>query len=57
MNAALEVGNTLEQNVEVIVNSWNRIIIPCWLLLPQGVYAAIKKEGGTQSFKDWVKQE
>jgi O-acetyl-ADP-ribose deacetylase len=26
-------GDLLDQNVEVIVNAWNRNIIPWWLLL------------------------
>ncbi len=30
-------GDLLDQDVEVIVNAWNRNIIPWWLLLPQGV--------------------
>ncbi len=55
MKAELVVGNILDQNVEVIVNSWNRNIIPWWLLLPQGVSGAIKKEGGTQPFKEVAK--
>jgi len=44
-------GDLLDQNVEVIVNSWNRNIVPWWLLLPQGVSGAIKKRGGTTPFK------
>lgn len=42
----------LDQDVEVIVNAWNRNIIPWWLLLPQGVSGAIKKRAGTQPFKE-----
>ena len=45
-------GDLLDQEVDVIVNSWNRNIIPWWLLLPQGVSAAIKKRGGTGPFKE-----
>jgi O-acetyl-ADP-ribose deacetylase (regulator of RNase III) len=52
MKAELITGNILEQQVEVIVNSWNRNIIPWWLLLPQGVSGAIKKSGGIQPFKE-----
>ncbi len=40
-------GDLLAQEVDVIVNAWNRNIIPWWLLLPQGVSGAIKKRGGT----------
>jgi O-acetyl-ADP-ribose deacetylase (regulator of RNase III) len=43
-------GDLLEQPVEVIVNAWNRNIIPWWLLLPQGVSGAIKKRAGYRPF-------
>lgn len=43
-------GDILRQDVEVIVNAWNRNIIPWWLLLPQGVSGAIKKKGGYTPF-------
>lgn len=45
-------GNLLDQPVEVIVNTWNRNIIPWWLLLPQGVSGAIKQRGGYQPFRE-----
>lgn len=45
-------GDLLDQPVEVIVNAWNRNIIPWWLLLPQGVSGAIKKRGGHQPFRE-----
>ena len=45
-------GDLLDQNVEVIVNAWNRNIIPWWLLLPQGVSGAIKKQAGYEPFKE-----
>jgi len=48
-------GNLLDQDVDVIVNSWNRNIIPWWLLLPQGVSGSIKKRGGTGPFKELAK--
>ena len=35
-------GDLLDQDVEVIVNAWNRNIIPWWLLLPQGVEREIR---------------
>ena len=44
-------GDLLDQDVDVIVNAWNRNIIPWWLLLPQGVSGAIKRRGGTGPFK------
>ncbi len=37
MNVNVVEGNLLDQEVEVIVNAWNRNIIPWWLLLPQGL--------------------
>ena len=43
-------GDLLAQPVEVIVNAWNRNIIPWWLLLPQGVSGAIKRRGGRAPF-------
>lgn len=48
-------GDLLDQNVDVIVNAWNRNIIPWWLLLPQGVSGAIKRGGGTAPFKEVAK--
>ena len=48
-------GDLLDQEVDVIVNAWNRNIIPWWLLLPQGVSGAIKRRGGTAPFKELAK--
>ncbi len=45
-------GDLLNQEVDVIVNAWNRNIIPWWLLIPQGVSGAIKKQAGLQPFKE-----
>ena len=45
-------GDLLQQDVEVIVNAWNRNIIPWWLLLPQGVSGAIKKHAGLKPFRE-----
>ncbi len=45
-------GDLLDQPVEVIVNAWNRNVIPWWLLLPQGVSGAIKKRAGLQPFRE-----
>lgn len=52
MNVSVVEGDLLDQKVEVIVNAWNRNIIPWWLLLPQGVSGAIKKRGGYQPFRE-----
>ncbi len=46
LNVTVVEGDLLDQDVDVIVNAWNRNIIPWWLLLPQGVSGAIKKRGG-----------
>ena len=43
-------GDLLDQEVDVIVNAWNRNIIPWWLLIPQGVSGAIKRRGGLRPF-------
>lgn len=51
MKPEIVYGDIIHQNVEVIVNSWNRNIIPWWLLLPQGVSGAIKKQGGLEPFR------
>ncbi|TXH72178.1 MAG: Appr-1-p processing protein [Lysobacteraceae bacterium] len=48
-------GDLLDQRVDVIVNAWNRNMIPWWLLWPQGVSGAIKKRGGIQPFVEVAK--
>ncbi|WP_257985734.1 macro domain-containing protein [Bacillus sp. M6-12] len=45
-------GDLLHQEVEVIVNAWNRNFIPYWMLLPHGVSRAIKQKAGTKPFKE-----
>jgi O-acetyl-ADP-ribose deacetylase (regulator of RNase III) len=55
MNVTVVHGDLLDQDVDVIVNAWNRNIIPWWLLLPQGVSGAIKRRGGTGPFKELAK--
>jgi len=50
MNLKIVNGDLLDQDVEVIVNAWNRNIIPWWLLLPQGVSGAIKRRAGYGPF-------
>ncbi|MDF1565865.1 MAG: macro domain-containing protein [Deltaproteobacteria bacterium] len=52
MEAKIVEGDLLNQEVEVIVNAWNRNLIPWWLLLPQGVSGAIKKRGGAAPFRE-----
>ncbi len=48
MNITVVEGDLLDQDVDVIVNAWNRNIIPWWLLLPQCVSGAIKRRGGNR---------
>jgi O-acetyl-ADP-ribose deacetylase len=48
-------GDLLDQDVEVIVNAWNRNVIPWWLLLPQGVSGAIKRRAGYEPFQQLAK--
>lgn len=45
-------GDLLDQKADVIVNAWNRNVIPWWLLLPQGVSGAIKRRAGLQPFRE-----
>jgi O-acetyl-ADP-ribose deacetylase (regulator of RNase III) len=52
---AFVTGDLLDQDVEVIVNAWNRNVIPWWLLLPQGVSGAIKKRAGLDPFRELAK--
>ncbi len=52
MDVKVVHGDLLDQEVEVIVNAWNRNIIPWWLLIPCGVSAAIKKRAGTAPFRE-----
>ena len=42
MNVSIVGGDLLDQNVDVIVNAWNRNIIQFSLLLPKGVSGGIK---------------
>lgn len=52
MKAEIIQGDLLDQEVDAIVNAWNRNIIPWWLLWPHGVSGAIKKRGGLQPFQE-----
>lgn len=45
-------GDLLAQEVDAIVNAWNRNVIPWWLLIPQGVSGAIKRRGGLAPFRE-----
>jgi O-acetyl-ADP-ribose deacetylase (regulator of RNase III) len=52
MKVTIVDGDLLDQDVDAIVNAWNRNMIPWWLLIPQGVSGAIKKRGGLQPFRE-----
>jgi len=56
MEITVRKGDLLDQDVEVIVNAWNRNIIPWWLLIPQGVSGAIKRRGGYKPFRELAKK-
>src|SRR5438034_7897715 len=49
-------GDLLDEDVDVIVNAWNRNIIPWWLLLPQGVSGAIKRRAGYAPFRELARR-
>lgn len=48
-------GDLLNQDVDAIVNPWNRNFIPWWILLPQGVSGQIKKSAGNTPFRELTK--
>lgn len=53
MKIEVVAGDLLDQEgIEVIVNAWNRNLIPWWLLLPHGVSGAIKRRGGLAPFRE-----
>jgi O-acetyl-ADP-ribose deacetylase (regulator of RNase III) len=56
MHITVVEGDLLDQDVDVIVNAWNRNIIPWWLLLPQGVSGAIKRRAGYAPFRELGKK-
>jgi O-acetyl-ADP-ribose deacetylase (regulator of RNase III) len=52
VNLRVVEGDLLDQDVEVIVNAWNRNVLPWWLLVPQGVSRAVKRRAGLQPFRE-----
>jgi O-acetyl-ADP-ribose deacetylase (regulator of RNase III) len=52
MKPEIVLGDLLDQKVDVLVNAWNRNVIPWWLLLPQGVSGAIKRRAGYAPFRE-----
>jgi O-acetyl-ADP-ribose deacetylase len=56
MDLRIISGDLLQQDVECIVNAWNRNIIPWWLLIPQGVSRAIKRGAGYGPFRELARK-
>jgi O-acetyl-ADP-ribose deacetylase len=52
MNVRVVHGDLLDQDVDVVVNAWNRNFLPWWLLVPQGVSRAIRRRAGTAPFRE-----
>ncbi len=52
MTVSVVAGDLLDQDVEVLVNAWNRNLFPWCLLVPQGVSRAIRRRAGTQPFRE-----
>ncbi|MEM6533149.1 MAG: macro domain-containing protein [Myxococcota bacterium] len=46
------VGDLLDQDVDAIVNAWNRNVLPWWLLIPQGVSRSIRRRAGLEPFRE-----
>lgn len=55
MELRIVEGDLLDQDAEVIVNAWNRNVIPWWLLLPQGVSGAMQDEAQRSGYDGEVK--
>ena len=55
MDVEIVAGNIVDADTDVIVNAWNRNIIPWFLLIPMGVSGAIKKQGGFKPFNELLK--
>lgn len=52
MSFRLRHGDIVEAETDAIVNAWNRNFIPYWLLLPQGVAGALRREAGREPFRE-----
>jgi ADP-ribosylglycohydrolase/O-acetyl-ADP-ribose deacetylase (regulator of RNase III) len=51
--AVVEVdGDVATRDVDVVVNAWNRNILPSWMLVPSGVSGAIRRAGGAQALRE-----
>lgn len=56
MDVEITEGNIIEADTEVIVNAWNRNVLPWFLLIPVGVAGAIKKAAGLKPFNELMMQ-
>ena len=45
-------GDITTARVDVLVNAWNRNVIPHWLLLPRGVAGALRRRAGPEPFRE-----
>lgn len=54
MEVEITEGNIINADTEVIVNAWNRNILPWFLLIPVGVAGAIKRAAGLKPFNELI---
>jgi O-acetyl-ADP-ribose deacetylase (regulator of RNase III) len=54
MDVEITEGNIIAADTEVIVNAWNRNLLPWFLLIPVGVAGAIKKAAGIKPFNELI---
>jgi len=52
MKLSVVDGDITEQNVDVIVNAWNRNLFPWWTEFPHGVNYAIRRRSGAAPFRE-----
>lgn len=52
MELRIVEGDLVEQDVDAIVNAWNRNVIPWWLLDPRGVSRSIRRAAGNTPFRE-----
>ena len=56
MNVTIVDGDLVDQDVDALVNAWNRNVIPWWLLIPQGVSKAIRTRAGAAPFAELARR-
>ena len=49
-------GDIAIRDVDVVINAWNRNVLPRWLLVPQGVSRALTKAGAGCSLRELSKR-